>query len=98
MKCIVADRFARGLAHPSIEGLAQSLTFVLNCEVDQGGRTAERSSTCAGFKVVGAGCAAEWHVEMSMDVDSAREHEFAGGVDNLRRVLGRKIRPDRRDL
>ena len=75
---VVADGLARGLAHPGVEGLAQLLAFVLNGEVDQRGRSAEGGGARAGFEIVGAGGAAEGHVEMRMHVDAAGEDEFVG--------------------
>jgi len=64
------------------------LAFVLDGEVDERGGASESGGDGAGLEVVGAGGAAERHVEMGVDVDAARDDQAAGGVLNARGVLG----------
>ena len=80
---IVADGFVVSLSHPGVEGLAEGLAFVLDGEIDQGGGAAEGCGAGAGFEIVGAGGAAEGHVEMSVHVDAAGKNVLAGGVRSL---------------
>ena len=98
VKCIVADSLARRFAHPRVERLAQLLAFVLNGEVDQRCGAAERRGPRAGFEIVGAGRSAERHVEMSVNVDAAGEHELVRCIENLGRILSRAGRSDGGDL
>ena len=72
---VVDGGFVVGLGHPGVEGVAESLTFVLDGEVDERGGAAEGCGDCTGLEIVGAGGAAEGHVEMRVDVDAAGEEE-----------------------
>ena len=83
-----------GFLHPRIEGLAESLSFVLNSEIDQRGGAAEGRGDGAGLEVVGAGGAAEGHVEVSVHVDAAGNDEKASGVNHLAGVLDGELRGD----
>ena len=84
--------------HPGIESGAQGLALVLDGEVDQSGGAAESGGARASFKIVRTGGAAEGHVEMGVDIDSAREHILVFRVENARRVLARQILADGGDL
>ena len=90
VKSVIGDGFRRRLLHPGIEGGAQGLALVLDGEVDQRGGAAEGGGASAGFKIVGAGGAAEGHVEMGVDIDPAGEHVLARGVDQARGIFARQ--------
>ena len=94
MKRVIADCPAGRLLHPSIKGSSQRLASVLDGEIDERSRAPKRRRARAGFEIVGAGRAAEGHVEMSVHVDAARENVPVGGVDDLLRVVARKIVSD----
>src|SRR5579859_517978 len=98
MERVIAHRFVGGFAHPRIEGLAQGLPLVLNREVDQGCRSAEGRGARSSFEVVSAGGAAEWHVQMRVDVDASRQHKPVGRVEHPRHILRGKVRSNRSDL
>ena len=68
-------------AHVS-QRVVQRLAAVLDREVDDRGRAAERRRARAGLEVVGRRRAAERHVEMRVDVDAAGQHVLAGRVDH----------------
>ena len=97
MKRVIADCLAGGFAHPRIEGLAQGLAFILNGKIDQRSGATESSGPGTRFKVVRTGGASEGHVEVRVDVDAPGQHEFAGGIQQLRSILSRKILTDRPD-
>ena len=69
-------------------GVMQRLAAVLDREVDDRRRAAERRGARAGLEVVGRGRAAERHVHVGVDVDAAGQHVLAGGVDHLVDVGG----------
>ena len=98
MERVVGHGFAIGLFHPRVEGMAQRLAFVLNREIDQRGRAAEGRGARAGLEIVGAGGAAERHVQMRMHVDAAGNDDAALGVENLGGVVDGKFLADRDDL
>ena len=75
VKGVVGDGFVMGFFHPGIEGLAQSLAFILDSEIDERGRAAKGRGDCAGLEIVGAGGAAERHVEMGVNVDAAGDEQ-----------------------
>ena len=56
------------------------------------GGAAEGRGARAGFEIVGAGGAAEGHVEMGVAIDAAGEDVHAGGVDDLGRRIRRECR------
>ena len=70
----------------------------MNGEVDERGGAAEGRGDRAGLEIVGAGGAAEGHVEVSVDVDAAGEEEEVGGVDGVGGVFGLQIRGDGGDF
>ena len=78
---IVGDRFSGGLFHPRVERMAHRAAAILDREVDQARRPAERGGDRAGLEVVGRRGAAERHVEMRMNVDAARQDVLSRGVD-----------------
>ena len=47
-------------------------------------RSSANSSTLAGFKVIGAGGASEWHLQVSVDIDAAGKNEFARSLQHSR--------------
>ena len=94
VKRVVADGLARRFLHPCIESSAQGLALVLDGEVDERGGSAERSGACAGFKIIGAGGAAERHVEMRVYINAAGQNVLPFGVDYLLHVLARKTLAD----
>ena len=65
------------------------MAFVLDGEVDQCRRAAEGRGACAGFKIIGAGGAAEGHVEMRVYIDAAWKNELVAGIENSRSGLSR---------
>ena len=75
---VVDGGFVVGFGHPGVEGVAEGLAFVLDGEIDERRGAAEGCGDCAGLEVVGAGGAAEGHVEMGVDVDAAGEEEEIG--------------------
>ena len=95
---VVGHGLVMRLFHPGIERLAQRLAFVLDGEIDQRGRPAESRGRCAGQEIVGAGGAAEGHVEVGMNVDAAGDDEQSGGVDDAASILDGKSRSDGRNL
>ncbi len=72
---VIGHGFAFGFFHPGVEGVAQRLAFVLNGEIDQRGGAAEGRGARAGLEIVGAGGAAEGHVQMRVHVDAAGDDE-----------------------
>ena len=60
----------------------QRLAPVLNREVDDRRRAAERRGDRAGLEIVGRGRAAERHVHVGVHVDAAGQDELALGVDD----------------
>src|SRR5262249_12666063 len=90
--------FVVGFLHPGVKGVAEGLAFVLDGEVDQRGGAAKGGGGGAGLEIVGAGSAAEGHVEMGVDVDAAWEQEEIVGIDDLGGVLGRELRGDGGDF
>ena len=90
VKSVIGHRFRRRFLHPGVEGGAQRLSFVLNGEVDQGRGAAESGGASAGFKVIGAGSAAKWHIQMGVDVDPAREHVLARRIDQACGIFARQ--------
>src|SRR5262249_47392241 len=93
-----ADRLSRGSLHPRIESSAQGLALVLNGKVDQGRRATESRSPRASFKVVGAGRAAEGHVEMRVHINASGKDVLLAGVDDLSCTLARKLCSEGLDL
>ena len=61
--------------------VVQRLAAVLDREVDDRRRAAERGGDRAGLEVVGRRRAAERHVEVRVDVDAAGQHVLARRVD-----------------
>src|SRR2546426_2822446 len=98
VESVVGDGFVVGFLHPSVEGLAEGLAFVLDGEVDERGSAAKGGGDGAGLEIVGAGGAAEGHVEVGVDVDAAGNDEHAGGVEDARGVFGGKPGGDGRDF
>ncbi len=70
---------------------AEGLAFVLDGEVDERGSAAEGGGDGAGLEIVGAGGAAEGHVEVGVDIDAAGNHEAAGSVDNAPGIFDGKL-------
>jgi len=58
----------------------------------------QRRRLLCSFEIVGAVGASEGHVEMSVNIDSAGQNIFSGGIDNFSGIVARKILTDRRDL
>ena len=87
-----------GFLHPGVESLAERLAFVLDGEVDQCGGAAESRGDGAGLEIVGAGRAAEGHVEMRVNVDASGDDQTAGGVDHFARVFGGELGSDGGDF
>jgi len=74
------------------------LAFVLDGEVDERGGAAEGGGDGAGLEIVGAGGAAEGHIEVRVDVDASGDYEHANGVDDARRVFRRELGGDGSDF
>jgi len=72
---VVGDGFVVGFLHPGVEGLAERLAFVLDGEIDERGGAAKGGGNGAGLEIVGAGGAAEGHVQMGVDIDAAGNDE-----------------------
>ncbi len=85
---VVDGGFVVSFGHPGVEGVAESLAFVLDGEIDERRGAAEGCGDRAGLEIVGAGGAAEGHVEVGVDVDAAGEEEEVGGVDGVGGVFG----------
>jgi hypothetical protein len=74
-----------------IKGLAKSLPFILDREIDQRGGAAKGRSNCAGLEIVGAGSSPEGHVQVGMHVDAPGDYEKSRGVNDLACVLDREL-------
>src|SRR5258707_36328 len=98
MERVITNRFAGRFLHPSIESRSQRLAFVLDRKIDQRCCPAESRCTRASLEVIRARGPAEWHVEVSMHVDSAGEHILTGRIDYFPRVLARKALADGGDF
>ena len=98
VKGVVGHGLAVGFFHPGVERVAQGLALVLNREIDQRGRAAEGRGARAGLEIVGAGGAAERHIQMRVHVDPAGNDDAALGVENFRGVVDGEILADRDDL
>ena len=83
VEAVVDHGLAFGLLRPRFHRVVQRLAAVLDREVDDRRRAAEGGSHRAGLEVVGGGGAAKRHVHVGVDVDAARQHVLAGGVDHL---------------
>ncbi len=86
VEAVVRDGVALGLGVPGIETLAQRLALGLDREVDDRGRPAERRRTRARLEGVLGERATERQFHVGVDVDPARDHVAARGVDRLVRV------------
>src|SRR5208283_72216 len=80
------------------EGLPQWLAFVLDGKVDQRGGSTESRGPGSGFKVVGAGGAAEGHIQMGMNIDAAGKHILPRGLKNSLSILAGEILADGRNF
>src|SRR5207247_5745058 len=98
MERIIADRLAGSLGHPFVASCSQSLTLVLDREIDQRRCATERRGAGARFEIVRAGGAAKGHIEMSMDIDSARKNILARRVNNLPCIFPLKVLSDGGDF
>ena len=56
---------------------AQGLALVLDGEVNQRGGSTEGRGSRSGFKIVGASGTAKGHIQMGVDIDTARENVLA---------------------
>ena len=97
VEAVVGDRVALRLGVPGVEALAQRLAARLDGEVDDRGRPAECRGTRAGLEGVLREGPAERQLHVRVDVDPARDHVLAGGVDGLvgggrRREVGADLR------
>ncbi len=81
VQSVVDAGFAFGLLPPGIERVAHARAARLDGEIDNAGGAAEGRRAGAGFEIVGAGGAAERHVEVGVAVDAAGQHVHARGVD-----------------
>src|SRR5207253_6038535 len=79
---VVGDGFVVGFLHPGVESLAEGLAFVLDGEVDERGGAAEGGGDGARLEIIGAGGAAEGHVQVRVDIDPAGDDQAAGGVQD----------------
>ena len=95
---VVGNSFIVGLFHPGIERLAEALALVLDGEIDERSGAAEGCGDGAGLKIVGAGGAAEGHVEVGVHVDAAGDDEHANSVDDAGGVLDGEASGDGGDL
>src|SRR5205085_11545471 len=95
---IVGGSFCRSLLHPCIKGSAQRLAFVLDGKINQRGGTAEGGRAGSGLKIVGAGGAAEGHIQMRVNVNPARHDIPVLGVNNTGGVVARESLPNGHDL
>ncbi len=95
---VVNDGLVVGFLHPGVESLAERLPFVLDGEVDKRGGAAESRRDGAGLEIIGAGGAAEGHVEMGVDINAAGDQQAAGGVDDAAGVFDGKPRGEGADF
>src|SRR5207244_532231 len=93
VESIIGGGFCRSLLHPCIKGSAQRLAFVLDGKINQRSGSAEGGSAGAGLKIVGAGGAAEGHIEMCVNVNPAGHDVPVLCVNNTGSVLARKSLP-----
>ena len=94
----VVDRgLALGLLRSTFPTRGAASASVLNREVDDRRRAAERRGDRAGLEVVGRRGAAERHVHVRVHVDAAGQDVLALGVDHLVGRHGQR-RADGRDL
>jgi hypothetical protein len=98
VKAVIGHSPRRGFLHPCVQRRAQGLSLVLNGEVDDGGSAAKSCRARSGFEIVGAGGAAEGHVEMSVNVNAAGQDIFVARVENAAGILPRKLFRDRYHL
>src|SRR6266581_263661 len=98
VESVVGDGLVVGFFHPGIESLAERLTFVLDGEVNQRGGAAKGGGDGAGLEIVGAGGAAEGHVEVRVDVNATGDHEAASGVEDTAGIFGWKLGGDGGDF
>src|SRR5439155_25045039 len=98
VESVVAGGFCRSLLHPCIKGRAQRLVFVLDGKINQRSSSAKRSRAGAGLKIVGAGGAAEGHIQMRMNVNPAGHNVLALCINDASSILARESLPNGRNL
>src|SRR4029077_3691499 len=98
VKGVVRHGLVVRFLHPGIKGLAKSLPFILDSEVDEGGGAPEGGGNRAGLEIVGAGGAAEGHVQVGVNVDAAGDHEKSCGVDDAASVFDGELGGQRGNL
>ncbi len=81
-KAVIDGGLLIGFFPPGIEGVAHARAFGLNGEIDERGGAAEGGGFSAGFEIVGRSGAAEGHIEVSVDVNTARKEQQAGGIND----------------
>ncbi len=96
MKGVVGDGFALGLFHPGLERLTETLSLVLNGEVNQRCCPAECGRDRAALEIVRAGGPAKGHVEMRVYVNPAGHDVTTCCVNDSPGIFGRKLCPNRR--
>src|SRR5256885_1882887 len=95
---VVGDGFVVGFLHPGVESLPEGLAFVLDGEVDERGGAAEGGGDCARLEIIGAGGAAEGHVQVRVDIDPAGDDQAAGGVSDEGGIFRGELRGDGGDF
>ena len=96
VEAVVGDGVALGLGVPRVEALAQRLALRLDGEVDDRRRAAEGRRARPRLERVLRERPAERQLHVGVDVDPARDHVLAGGVDRLvgGHAAGRQARAD----
>jgi hypothetical protein len=77
------DRGLAGLPQPEIQGITHPHFPGLDGEIDQAGGPAECSRTGARFKIVARDCPAVRHVQVGVDIHTARDDVLARRIDDL---------------
>ncbi len=83
VQAVVDARFAFGFLEPRVERVAHARAARLDGEIDDARRAAECGGAGAGFEIVGGSSAAEGHVKVRVNVDTAGHDVKAGGVDHV---------------
>src|ERR1700730_9502053 len=83
MEAIINRSLAFRFLVPVIDTLEKRLSFVLHGEVDDGGCASVGGGAGAGEKIVGRLRPAEGKFHVGMRIDSARNNEFPGGIDDF---------------
>ena len=83
VEAVIDGGFLIGLFPPGIERVAHLGALGLDGEIDESGGASEGGDFGAGFEIVGGRGAAEGHIEVSVNVDAARDQQHTCCIDDL---------------